>query len=273
MNNKYQFYGFFLFVVATMLTSCQSAGVNQTGSEYMPDMAHSVAYEANTYGYYYHNRWGTEDDLHKMVQPRKSVAGTIARGLSGSLSEGRGISFKPNGSVPYYYGNTEEERTRAMAEIINNPYPISKSSLEKGKALYNIQCAICHGEKADGAGYLVRDDGGKYPVQPAILTSDEFIASSNGRFYHAIMYGRNLMGGYADKLSYDERWYVIQYIRSLQADSKKLVYNEKSNTFNTTDTPYSVIEEKMALAKASVTAELHPDTTGFNVSHDVKNHH
>jgi hypothetical protein len=40
------------------------------------------------------------------------------------------------------------------------------------------------------------------------------------------------MGGYSDKLSYEERWQVIHYIRSLQASSKALFYNEKMNTLN-----------------------------------------
>lgn len=275
MNNKYQFYGFLLFIISITFTSCQSVGGNKTGSEYMPDMAHSVAYEANTYGYYYNNRWGTEDELHKMVQPRRPVVGTIARGMAGKDSNGRGVSFKSNGSVPYYYGNTEEERTRAMNEIINNPYPITAGGLEKGKQLYNIQCSICHGEKGDGAGYLVRDDGGKYPVQPAIFTSDEFIAASNGRYYHAIMQGRNLMGAYADKLSYDERWYVIQYIRSLQAAAKNLVYNEKQNTINTTDVPYSIVAAKLeaekALEKSISSVSVAVDTV--KTAHDDKSHH
>lgn len=249
MNSTFKLFGFFA-ILSVIFTSCQSAGGNQTGSEYMPDMAHSVAYEANTFGYYYNNRWGTKDELHKMVQPREVINGTIARGMSGKTTEGRGISHKPNGSVPYYYANTEEERTRAIAEIINNPYFITTSGLEKGKNLYNIQCGICHGEKADGNGYLVREDGGKYPVQPANFMLDEFVAASNGRYYHAIMHGKNLMGGYSDKLSYEERWYVIQYIRSLQAANKKLEYSEKANTFNTTDTPYSVVAAKKAAAEA-----------------------
>jgi mono/diheme cytochrome c family protein len=248
MNIKYQIFGFLLFIALISMSSCQSAGINKTGSEYMPDMAHSVAYEANTYSYYYNNRWGSEDDLHKMVQPRQPLEGTIARGYAGTKSEGRGISYKPNGSVPYYYANTEEDRAKAMAEIIKNPFPITKSSLENGKLLYNIQCAICHGEKADGAGYLLRDDGGKYPVQPANLLLDEFVTASNGRYYHTLMHGRNLMGGYSDKLSYEERWNVIHYIRSLQAASKKLEYNEKVNTFNTTDTPFSTIAAQKAAA-------------------------
>jgi mono/diheme cytochrome c family protein len=254
MNSKTSIYGFAVIALMSLMSSCQSAEGNSTGSEYMPDMAHSVAYESNVFGYYYNNRWGSEEDLHKMVQPRNPVGGTIARGYAGGMDfhdGNRGVAYKKNGSVPYYYGNTEEDRARAMAEITNNPYPITKTGLENGKALYNIQCAICHGEKGDGAGYLVRDDGGKYPVQPANFLLDDLINASNGRYYHTLIHGRNLMGGYSDKLSYEERWQVIQYIRSLQAASKNLEYSEKVNTLNSTDTPYSVIAAKMKTAQES----------------------
>ncbi|MBC7885127.1 MAG: c-type cytochrome [Saprospiraceae bacterium] len=260
MNIKFHIFGCLLGLIVLSLSSCQSSTGNQTGSEYMPDMAHSVAYEANTYGYYYNNRWGTEDELHKMVQPRLPVSGTIARGFAGSSMEqtGRGVPYRANGSVPYYYSDTEEERTKAAAEIIDNPYPITSNGLAEGKLLYNIQCAICHGEKGDGDGYLVRDDGGKYPVQPANFMGDTLTMASNGRYYHAIMYGKNLMGGYADKLSYGERWNVIHYIRSMQAANKKLEYSEKSNTLNKIEIPYAVI-----LSKKEAEAKMH-------IVHEVK---
>ena len=38
-------------ITICFFTACQQPGVNSTGSEYMPDMAHSVAYEANYYAY------------------------------------------------------------------------------------------------------------------------------------------------------------------------------------------------------------------------------
>jgi mono/diheme cytochrome c family protein len=219
--------------------ACQQPGHNSTGSEYMPDMAHSVAYEANTYGYYYNNRWGSKDEYHAMVQPRKPVAGTIARGEMSSYdgsSSPNAISYTPNGSVPYHYGDSEEERARAIAEIINNPYPITDAGLDKGKDLYITFCGICHGDKGDGLGYLARD-GGKYPVAPANLLLPEFVDASNGRYYHTLMYGRNKMGAYKDKISYEERWEVIHYIRSLQAKEAKLEYNQLVNTLNTVDKP------------------------------------
>ena len=53
------------------------------------------------------------------------------------------------------------------------------------------------------------------------------------------------MGSYADKLSYQERWEVIHYIRSLQAQSKKMEYSPLNNTFNKEATPWSVVEAGM----------------------------
>ncbi|MBK8403611.1 MAG: cytochrome c [Saprospiraceae bacterium] len=123
--------------------------------------------------------------------------------------------------------------------------------MEKGKANYDIYCSICHGAKGDGAGYLVRDDGGVYPAQPANFLKDEFIASNEGRYYHSIMYGLNVMGGYSDKLSYEERWEVIHYIRSLQAASKNLKYSESENTFTGSQ---AIADAKKAAATVSNTA-------------------
>ena len=205
------------------------------------------AYEANHYDYYGLNTWGTEDEYYKMAQPRKPVAGTIPRGYAGKVAmAANDVVIPPNGSVPYYYGDTEEERTRAMNEIVANPYPITAAGLARGKELYTIYCGICHGEKADGNGYLVAEENlnVKYPAQPAILTSDEFVAASEGRYYHSIIYGKNVMGGYADKLSYEERWQVIHYIRSLQAKDRKLTYDENTNTLNLVGVPGASLAKK-----------------------------
>lgn len=244
MKMKTTLYSIAVIFITLFFIQCSPAGGNETGHEYMPDMSHSIAYEANVNSYYYYHSWGSKEEIDRMSTPRKPVKGTIARGslpssanhmmdsmMNGSLN-GNAIRIPMNGSVAYYYGNTEDERNRAMKEIVADPVKLTDAALAKGKNLYTINCAICHGDLGDGAGYLVRDDGGKYPAQPANFLKDDFIASSEGRFYHSIMYGKNMMGSYADKLSYEERWDVIHYIRSLQANSKKLKYSEKENTFS-----------------------------------------
>ncbi len=234
-----------LYLAVLVLFACAQPGKNSTGSEFMPDMGHSVAYEANYYNYYYNNTWGTQNEYYEFVKPKLPVEGTIPRGYAGSSdlsriegrSSGNAVAHAPNGSVPYYYGDTEEERNRATEEIIDNPYPITAEGLARGKDLYDVFCGICHGENGDGLGYLAREDGGKYPAQPANFLLEQFVSASNGRYYHSIMYGKNLMGAYKDKLSFEERWQVIHYIRSLQAKELKLEYNQYVNTLNDIDRP------------------------------------
>lgn len=271
--------GLALFISIFMM-SCQQPGPNNPGSEYMPDMAHAVSYEANYYTYYSHNTWGTEEEYHEMHQPKLPVKGTIPRDMSN-----RQRSSANSGTMPYAYVDTEESRSEAIANLIKNPYPITTDGLSRGKELYNTFCAICHGDKGDGAGYLVRDAnpatgdaGGKYPVQPAILTNDEFTADSNGRLYHAIMFGKNLMGSYADKMNSEERWQVVHYIRALQANNKKLAYDQLSNTLNTVDVPAGADFVKQAssyIASAVVAEEsMHDDNHmhGEEVEHHSDDH-
>lgn len=241
-------------VAIVVLHACMPAEGNRTGHEYMPDMAHPITYEANLYTDYWLHTWDSASvmSLKKLAMPHLPVNGTIPRGFAGyegasafdfdrihsALRGGinnHSIAVPLNGYVPYHYADTEEERVRASNEIINNPFPITENGLARGKALYDINCAICHGEKGNGLGYLYDTDANpsaKYPAAPANFLQDTFYHSSNGRFYHAIMYGKNVMGSYADKLSFEERWEVIHYIRSLQAKERKEEYSATANTFN-----------------------------------------
>ena len=222
-----------------MMSSCKPAKKNYPGSEYMPDMFHSIALEANVSSYYYLNTWSSPQEYYKMAQPRKPVAGTVSFGEFGMIGgeydpamKGAMMDKRASGSVPFHYPNTEEGRARAIDEIRTNPFPITDEALTTGKSLFTIYCGICHGNKADGDGYLVRDDGGKYPVMPTILASGNFADTTAGAFIFAIQHGKNVMGSYADKLSYKERWDVIHYIRSLQADEAKKLYTPEVKTFN-----------------------------------------
>jgi mono/diheme cytochrome c family protein len=244
--NKKIFGGFLAAVSLALFQACSPASGDNPGHEYMPDMAHSVAYEANKIDEYSLHTWNKES-VKTVTElwgtARMPVKGTIARGYVGLEAHNnsaeyatmlqKGVYTPFNGNVPYYYGDNDAERIRATKEIVMNPFPITKNALEKGKNLFKIYCGICHGEKGGGNGYLVRDDG-KYPAQPANLLLDTFANGNNGRLYHAIMYGKNVMGNYADKLSYEERWDVIHYIRACQAAEKGAQYDEKWNTFKPT---------------------------------------
>jgi mono/diheme cytochrome c family protein len=243
-------------VFAWLFSLCSPSGKNKTGHEYMPDMYHPVSYEANQYSAYSWNHWeGAEDGQvytkAELSQPRGKVNGTVPRGYTAVYHTGdasvldiiRGknapnaIAAPVNGEAPFYYANTEEDRLRCEQVMKDNPFPITKEGLDRAKPLYDVYCGVCHGAKGDGQGPLVTVPDAKYPAAPRNLIADDMIAAGNGRYYFAMVYGKNVMGGYTDKLSYEERWQVLHYVRSLQAKAKGLEYSEKANTLSNVEKP------------------------------------
>jgi len=244
---------------AYALTGCKPADGNHPGSEYMPDMFHSIAFEAYVYEHYNLNTWSTPEELYNHAKPRTPVAGTIPFGQFAAMEDGHYSDkmesvvrdLPANGHVPFYYPATEAGRTAAIAEIRKNPFPITDEALNTGNALYGIYCGICHGAKGDGLGYLARD-GGSYPVAPADLLSEKFIDTSAGLFIYAIVHGKNVMGSYADKLTTKERWDVIHHIRKLQADKVGAEYSPELNTF----VPDEAFTEKQAAANMAMNVSM-----------------
>jgi hypothetical protein len=55
---------------------------------------------------------------------------------------------------------------------------------------------------------------------PANLKSGEkYLKFTQGRIYHAIVYGKNSMGGYASQLDTKQRWKVVAYIKKVQSEN------------------------------------------------------
>ncbi len=236
----------FLFgLLVVSLSSCGTSGGEFQGREYMPDMAHSIAYEANHYVYYQFNTWGGKEEYRKMADPGKPVAGTVPFNAAKTGEATRSLTYPT-----YNFPNTDEGRKAAKAQILDNPIrPNSdeelKAVLAKGKQLYDIYCASCHGEKGDGNGQLYNQGEGPYPAAPANYLSDAFLKDGNtdGRYYHAIMHGKGVMLSHADKLNHDERWMVIHYIRELQAKAKGEKYNLEAALSRPTDPAAEKVEE------------------------------
>lgn len=211
-----------------LLFSCSSADGNSPGTEYMPDMAHSIAYEANHDIYYYNNTWGSEEEYESYAKARKPVAGTVARGYLPTkytnLSDFKQSPEESHAAV--------QDRVRQLMmddpEVVNPIRPETdeelKKIVERGQYLYTQHCWTCHGTKLDGNGPLYNEGEGKYSAKPANLINAEMQESADGRFLNAIMHGKGQMQQHSDKLSQTERWKVIHYIRSKQAKELGVEY-------------------------------------------------
>ena len=171
-------------MIVASFTSCGDKRTPQL--QYMPDMYVSVAYDANGV-----------NSAGNVIVNRLPVAGTISRG----------------GVVAYEIPNTNEGYEKAKLEL-KSPIEVSEINLSKGKELYGIYCAVCHGNKGDGNGILSERD--KFNGIPNYKDRDV----TEGSIYHVLMHGRNLMGSHASQLKYKERWQVVQYVEKLRSELK-----------------------------------------------------
>jgi mono/diheme cytochrome c family protein len=91
------------------------------------------------------------------------------------------------------------------------PRPDSRS----GEDVYNTYCALCHSAQGTGAA----DAPVKEMLAPSLLTA-QARGYADGYLYSMVRYGRGRMPQYGDKIvRLDERWAVVDYLRSLQAKS------------------------------------------------------
>jgi len=172
-----------LMLIASCTRDSQSPG-----REYMPDMAHSVAYDA-----------GSPNPLY-------------ASGATNQLPPQGSVAV---GKYTYPLTNTPEGYASA-ASSIKNPFEFSAEEVKAdGKRLYTIYCTVCHGDAGDGQGHLVNID--KYPAPPSYFTPD-LLSKPEGQRYHTVMYGKGMMGSYATQLEHRERWLVLEYVKSMQQE-------------------------------------------------------
>ncbi|KJD32689.1 cytochrome C [Tamlana nanhaiensis] len=175
-----------VIAVAFVAVSCKKDSA--PNYQFMPNMYESAGYE--TYG---------EAAFKNGVEAQLPAEGSIPRGF-----------------VPFDIENSTEGYELAKATL-NSPLDSTAVDLERGKALYNIYCGICHGTKGDGQGNLVKRE--KILGIPSY--DDAGRAINAGSIYHTIYYGKNAMGSYANQLNEEERWQVVSYVLKLKSDLEK----------------------------------------------------
>lgn len=121
----------------------------------------------------------------------------------------------PRGAVPFHYGKSDEDAILAGQEL-QNPVPLTSESLARGKDMYTIFCDVCHGPQGQGDGVLIP----KFPNPPA-FTSKRVKEFSDGRIYYVITRGGKIMPPHNTQIAPEDRWKIVQYVRSLQQGAKK----------------------------------------------------
>lgn len=114
-------------------------------------------------------------------------------------------------------GGTNEWVAPARAAKKKNPIEVNEASLVKGKAVYVKECASCHGDKGKGDGPAVKD----LEKKPGDMTSTKTQEQSDGALFWKITEGNKPMASYDKTLSEEDRWHVINYLRTLAPKKEK----------------------------------------------------
>jgi mono/diheme cytochrome c family protein len=103
----------------------------------------------------------------------------------------------------------------ASAKDVPNPVPPTAQSLAAAGAIYADRCARCHGERGAGDGA----DASLYKPLPASLTDEQTRQTSDGELFWKIGKGRRPMPGYGSELTAEQRWQLVNLLRTFAASA------------------------------------------------------
>ncbi len=92
------------------------------------------------------------------------------------------------------------------------PFEITAEVIAEGRAEFNAYCTPCHGNAGYGNGVLSQEG---FPP-PASFHDEEIREKPIGHYFNVITNGQNAMYSYNSRVTAEERWAVIAYIRVLQ---------------------------------------------------------
>jgi len=92
-----------------------------------------------------------------------------------------------------------------------NPIQPSASALAAGRAIYMDKCTQCHGQTGKGDG---PDAASYYPSPTSLVDAKHMNNVTDGEIFYQISEGRKPMPAFKKKLSEEQRWQLVLYVRS-----------------------------------------------------------
>jgi mono/diheme cytochrome c family protein len=97
------------------------------------------------------------------------------------------------------------------ARQLRNPFPPTPQTIGMGMSTYADHCENCHGEDGNGKGARAE----KLSVAPTNFTdADTMTHMTDGELFWKISEGHRPMPAFKAKLSEEDRWQLVDYIRT-----------------------------------------------------------
>ena len=149
---------------------------------------------------------------------REEIEQTIA-----TIEDPAGHKYQVHKGPPVINAAYTDEEEKAMAALgpsapdiptVVNPVAMSEDSVMRGKGLYAKYCTTCHGLNGGGHGPAAHGIT-TFPRQLWVWNNAD--SSADGYLFWFITNGRNEMPPGGVILSENERWDVINYIKTIKA--------------------------------------------------------
>ena len=114
------------------------------------------------------------------------------------------ISMKPAFQDPEPWEVPEEFKN------MDNPVKADSTSILTGESLYKKLCASCHGKSGLGDGVVART----LLTFPGDFSGEYYQSQTDGEHFYKTKTGRDEMPKYESKLTDEEIWHVINYMRT-----------------------------------------------------------
>lgn len=106
--------------------------------------------------------------------------------------------------------------SQAKARNLQNPVPTTPAAIAAGSQIYQKHCQSCHGAHGDGKG----EKAPELSTAPGDFTDAAKMSGlKDGELYWEITRGRHPMPAFEKKLTEQERWEAVDYIRTFAAKS------------------------------------------------------
>ena len=134
---------------------------------------------------------------------------------SSFFSDGRAARPLIEGTVARGHLRVDEKMYQGRSggkQIDTIPAPVTRATLNRGRERFNIYCSPCHGRTGTGDGMIVQR-GFRHPPS---FHDPKVREKPVGHYFDVITNGFGAMASYASRVSVEDRWAVIAYIRALQ---------------------------------------------------------
>lgn len=100
----------------------------------------------------------------------------------------------------------------ANFKTMKNPVAVGDASTKSGQTLYTKNCASCHGKAGLGDGVKARS----LKDFPGDFSKAAFQSQTDGELFYKSKIGRGEMPKYEGKVTDDEIWNMVNYMRTLK---------------------------------------------------------